>query len=56
MLFKTNDEDTLCGELEEKIKKDLISKLKMKGIDISRIHIDLKSGNLNLSLNISRSL
>lgn len=57
MLFNTKEEGcNLCGELEEKIKRDLISILKRKGLDISKIHVDLESGNVNLSLNISKNI
>ncbi|MDF2524022.1 MAG: hypothetical protein K0R31_1663 [Clostridiales bacterium] len=55
MLFKKKDEVILCGELEEKIKNDLISVLKRNGLDILKIHLDLESGNLNLRLNISKN-
>ena len=53
MLLRAKTEDKLYYELEEKIKKDLIATLQKKGVDISNIHIDLKTGNVNLSLKIS---
>lgn len=52
MLFRLKTEDKSYDELEEIIKKDLISTLKSKGVDITNIHIDLKTGSVSLSLKI----
>lgn len=54
MLLKNKPAENPYYEIEEKIKRELETTLERKGIDISKIHIDLKTGNLNLSLSIKQ--
>jgi hypothetical protein len=51
ILRKTNKEDK-DKYVSEKIKKDLILTFERKGIAISNIDIDTKSGNLSVSVSI----
>lgn len=44
-LYKINNE-----RMKEKIKLDLLSSLRKKGIDINRIQIDMSPNNMNLEL------
>jgi hypothetical protein len=41
-------------KVAEKIKEELIITLQRKGIKASRIHIDLHSGNVSISISISK--
>jgi len=41
-------------ELADKIRQELVLTLKKKGVNISDIHIDLKAGNVNVSMSISK--
>lgn len=52
MLFRKTNRDNKNECISEKIKKDLISTFERKGILISNIDIDTKSGNLNVSVSI----
>ncbi len=55
MLFKNKTTDVNpYNEIEEKIKRELLATLERKGIDISKIHVDLRTGNVNVSLSIKR--
>jgi membrane protease subunit (stomatin/prohibitin family) len=50
MFFKQKIEENTDLELAEKIKKDLVSTFKKKGIDIASIQIEMKSGSMNIEV------
>jgi hypothetical protein len=50
MLFGQEVSDNKNNRLIEKIKNDLITTLKRKGIKIHKIQIDMTSDNLNVSV------
>jgi len=40
--------------LQERIKRDIVSNLRKKGIDLSKIHIDLNTNSMNLTVCINK--
>ena len=54
MLLKSKPAVNNYYEVEEKIKRELVLNLKRQGIDISKIHIDFKTGNVNVCLSIKQ--
>jgi hypothetical protein len=40
--------------LQEKIKNDIVANLRKKGIDLSKIHIDLNTSNMNVTVSINK--
>lgn len=55
MFFKTQAIENRYDKLAEKIKKDLVKTLQRQGINISMVDINIKSGNLNVSVGISEN-
>lgn len=55
MLFRSTVIENVYSELEEKIKKDIVSSLQKKGVNISQVQIDLSSGSVNVSVSINQN-
>lgn len=53
MLPGTTTIDNNSDELADKIKREIISSLTKKGVDISQINVDLSSENVNVSVCIN---
>lgn len=50
MFFRQRVDEDSQSKLAEKIKKDLVSTFKKKGIDIASIQIEMKSGSMNIEV------
>ncbi|MEG6613998.1 hypothetical protein V6C42_14185 [Pseudoclostridium thermosuccinogenes] len=54
MFFKKQIANSTCtsGNIAENIRRDLVASLQKKGVDISKIHIGMESGKLNVKVQI----
>ena len=52
MFFKRFIKENSDEKLVEKIKMDLISTLQRKNITVSKIHVDMKCGNVSLEVSL----
>jgi hypothetical protein len=56
MPFKnSSDCGNTNGGVVESIKKDIVASLKLKGVNILKVHVDMDSNNMNVEVCIDES-
>ena len=53
VFFKRREENDRYTKLKEDISRELMTTLQKKGINISRVHIDMNPDNVNVSVCIN---